>query len=111
MRRQKNSPDDILRVRLIMAAVALEFHVRDMDLTKPGRGSPQMVLARQVAMYLTITVFHLTQSRTAGIFRRDRSTIYHACKIVEEHRDDPIFDVKISRLESFLHQAPMPVAA
>jgi len=33
--------------------------------------------------------------------------VSHACRLVEQQRDDPVFDAKLLKLENFLCQAPL----
>jgi len=63
-------------------------------------------LARQIAMYLTHTVFGFTYSRVAAAFRRDRTTVSHACRLIEDHRDDTAFDALMERLEITRSELP-----
>ncbi len=57
-------------------------------------------------MYLVHVMFNINLTRTAELFSRDRSTVSHACNVVEDSRDDEIFNAKLERLERFLNQAP-----
>ncbi|MEO0981987.1 MAG: helix-turn-helix domain-containing protein [Pseudomonadota bacterium] len=67
-----------------------------------GRGLAETAFARQVSMYLVHAGFGLSLARVAAAFRRDRSTVAHACHQIEDRRDDPEFDAWIERLESIL---------
>jgi chromosomal replication initiation ATPase DnaA len=73
-----------------------------------GRGSTQTALARQIAMYLCHVAFELSLARVAVAFGRDRSTVAHACHLVEDRREDPRFDAWLSALENMLREAPAP---
>lgn len=78
------------------------------DILDPGRGSAQSAFARQVAMYLCHVSFELSLARIARAFDRDRSTVAHACHVIEDRRDDPAFDVWIAALEEMVRDAPAP---
>lgn len=111
MRTSPSTPEDHIRARLTISAVALEFAQPNIVMTDMGmggskRGCPQTCFARQLTMYLLNTIFQITQTRIGELFARDRSTVAHASRIVEESREDPVLDAKIRRLESFLSQAP-----
>ena len=80
-------------------SVAAIFGVDVCDLRSSRRGSPQVAFARQVAMYLGHVVCRLSLSEIGTVFARDRSTVAHACGLVEDQRDDPIFDAKLDYLE------------
>jgi chromosomal replication initiation ATPase DnaA len=59
-------------------------------------------------MYLTHVAFGLSIQRVATAFMRDRSTVAHACHVVEDRRDDPKFDDMLDQLEASLRAAPAP---
>lgn len=103
MRRTKSTPLDPPFAHLTTALVAIHFGVPELTLTSSTRGRRHATQARQVAMYLLNGVFSLTQTRIAELFGRDRSTVAHACHVVEDTRDDPLFDAKIERLEDLLY--------
>jgi len=81
-----------------IAAVA--FDVSDDALNAPNRCCAHIALARQVAMYLTHVVASVSLSDIATTFSRDRTTVSHACRRVEEKRDELIFDLQLERLEA-----------
>ena len=64
-----------------------------------------MTFARQVAMYLTHVGAGLPQAEVGRLFARDRTTVAHACAVVEEQRDDPVFDRSLEVLETALCHA------
>jgi len=72
------------------------------DILQPGRGTPAVSFARQVAMYLSHVALGMSLARVARAFERDRSTVAHGCHIVEDRRDDPDFDQWIEQLEDGL---------
>jgi chromosomal replication initiation ATPase DnaA len=73
-----------------------------------ARGTSNVALARQVAMYLCHVAFELSLARVAIAFGRDRSTVAHACHQIEDRRERPAFDDWISALEDMLREAPSP---
>ena len=72
------------------------------------RGSAAAAFARQVAMYLCHVAFEQSLARVAAAFGRDRSTVAHACHVIEDRRDDCDFDTWIAALEAMLRDAPAP---
>jgi hypothetical protein len=96
------------QTKLAIAAVSLEFGVTELDLKSPKNQSRHIRFVRQVAMYLVHVVYELNHTHIARLFAKDRSTVSHACKVVEDSRDDGVFDLKLIRLENFLRQAPQP---
>lgn len=67
--------------------------------------------ARQVAMYLAHVVFRMSLAEIARGFGRDRTTARHACRHVEELREDPGRDRLIAWLEATLRLAASRDAA
>lgn len=90
-------PNDICR--LVIACVAADFGLAAADLENGLRGSQRAALARQIAMYLAHVGFGLTFEAIGRAFGRDRTTIAHACRVVEDARDDIWFDCRIATLE------------
>jgi chromosomal replication initiation ATPase DnaA len=85
--------------RAIDPAVAAVFAVRIGDLRSPTRSSPRAAFARQVAMYLAHVVCGLSLTAVGAAFARDRTTVAHACRLIEDARDDPSLDRLIEHLE------------
>ncbi len=83
----------------IAALVASAFCVRQADLCTAGRGRAPAAFARQVAMYLCKSCLSLTYQETGRLFGRDRTTAAHACRMIEEKREDANFDTIIDCLE------------
>lgn len=102
MRTRRLHPNDPAFARLTLAAVALEFGQPDLSLSPGHKGSKHTVFARQTAMYLLHTVRDLTMTRTAELFSRDRSTVSHALNVIEDSREDPVFNRKLEKVEDFL---------
>jgi Bacterial dnaA protein helix-turn-helix len=83
----------------IELAVAGVFGVDNRCIEKPTRGVARVALARQVAMYLAHVGCGLSMTAAGRLFGRDRTTVAHACLIVEDRRDDPMFDRALDLLE------------
>ena len=83
----------------IEEAVVQVFGVGREDLHRLSRGRAEVALARQVAMYLAHVACGLTMSDTGRLFGRDRTTVAHACGVIEDRRDDPLFDRALDLLE------------
>ncbi|WP_034388014.1 helix-turn-helix domain-containing protein [Hellea balneolensis] len=96
--------------RLVVSAVAMEFAVPGFVLSSRFKGKSEVSYARQIAMYLMCCVYGLTKQRIAEVFERHYTTVSHACRLIEDQRDDPVFDAKLLKLENFLGQAPLPSA-
>ncbi len=66
------------------------------------RGSFRCCRARQTAIYLLHTNLSLTYSEIGKIYKRDRTTIAHACKVIEDLRDKPCFDDWVGEFEDII---------
>ena len=81
--------------------VARDFRLDMLALFAPTRGPPRAAFARQVAMYLAHTGFELSLETISRVFDRDRTTVSHACHLVEDGRDDIWLDCRLEALELF----------
>jgi hypothetical protein len=52
-------------------------------------------------MYLAHTGFELSFAAIGQAFERDRTTVAHACRIIEDGRDDIWLDVRLEALDLF----------
>lgn len=84
---------------IIEATVAGVFDVESERLRQPTRGRANVALARQVAMYIAHVGYGLSLTDVGVLFERDRTTVAHACSVVEQRRDDPRFDAAIQLLD------------
>jgi chromosomal replication initiation ATPase DnaA len=90
---------------LAQAVVAHLYDVSMDDLFAATRRGAKAAFARQVVMYLMHVVYGLSLTEVAAQFRRDRTTVSHACHRVEDLRDDAVLDRQLSQLENLLRQA------
>lgn len=90
---------DDVAVHFVESLVASTFNLGAGDLRAASRGRARVALARQIAIYLVHTRLGLSFSQAAGIFQRDRTTAAHACRTVENGRDNPSFDAMLDCLE------------
>ena len=87
-------------IRLVSAELAAKiFHVALDDIFMPTRGPSGVAFARQVAMYQAHVVGGLTLSRVGELFGRDRTTVSHACAVVEDRRDNARLDLALGYLD------------
>lgn len=84
---------------IIEHAVTCVFGVPTDDLQLARRGRAHVALARQTAMYLAHVGFSLSLSDVGELFERDRTTVAHACALIEDRRDNPDFDRALELLE------------
>lgn len=80
------------------------FGVTADELNGLTRGEARVALARQVAMYLAHVGCRLTLTEVGRMFQRDRTTVAHACAVIEDRRDDRIFDAALDLMERILQR-------
>ncbi|MEO8421437.1 MAG: helix-turn-helix domain-containing protein [Hyphomicrobium sp.] len=97
-RRLLRPPAEMPREAIELAVVQV-FGIAYKDMRRSTRGRAKVALARQVAMYLAHVGCGLTLTETGRLFDRDRTTVAHACGVIEDRRDDPIFDRSLDLLE------------
>jgi chromosomal replication initiation ATPase DnaA len=85
--------------QFVVACVAADFNLAAAALIGATRGSPRVAFARQVAMYLAHVGFALSFECIGRGFGRDRTTVAHACRVVEDGRDDIWLDCRLATLE------------
>jgi hypothetical protein len=91
---------------LMEEAVAATFAVPVAELRLPSRRSADVAFARQTAMYLAHAVFGLNHHQVGKLFRRDRTTARHACRLVEQRRDNVALDRVLQSLECICASLP-----
>jgi chromosomal replication initiation ATPase DnaA len=99
---------DILRA-FLLEAVERAFETDAAQLLAPTRGRASDARARQAMMYLAHVACGLTLTEVGRLFDRDRTTVAHACRVIEDCREDRTFDQAVQILESLL--IAMPLAA
>lgn len=87
---------------LVETLVERVYRVDHQRLHSRQRGTADVALARQVAMYLAHVACGIGLADVGRAFGRDRTTVSHACGVVEEHRDDPAFDATLELLFGIL---------
>jgi hypothetical protein len=84
---------------LVALTTAAAFAIPVGELTAGTRRASYIAFARQSAMYLAHVAFGLSYSEIGRAFGRDRTTAAHACRLVEDRRDDPAVDGVLGSLE------------
>ncbi len=92
--------------RTVEAMVAAAFAVGPNVIRDPRRGRAAAAFARQVAMYLAHTRLGLSFTEAGAYFGRDRTTAAHACRTVEDKREDPSIDAILDFLERAIEVCP-----
>lgn len=86
--------------QLIQAAVARTLVVPLEEVQAPKRCRDDAAFARQVVMYLARVVLGLRYSAIGRLCNRDHKTVAHACRAVEQRRDDPATNRLLQTLEA-----------
>lgn len=81
------------------------FGVSGAELRSPLRCRREVARVRQIGMYVAHTAFGLAMREVAAGFGRDRTTVMHACHLVEDMRDDTEFDAIVSTFERIAQSA------
>ena len=100
--RAARTPAD--RAGLAQALAAYAYGVGIADVRASTRGKSRVALARQIAMYLCHSVFHLDARELAETFGRDDSTVRYALNQVGDMRADADFDRTIRYLAQVLRR-------
>jgi chromosomal replication initiation ATPase DnaA len=82
------------------AIVAAAFAVPVQALHSRTRGKARTALARQSAIYLAHVALGMSCAEAGRLFGRDRTTAAHACRVIEERREDARIDAILSALEA-----------
>lgn len=84
-----------------LAAISLFAERRGValaDLLRTSRSQAHIAAARQLAMYLVNVKLGRTMTEIGVLFGRDRTTVSHACRVIEDRREGA-FDRDIEALE------------
>ena len=98
-------------LRCLKAVVSSAFSVREVELCAASRSRARAAFARQVAMYLAHITFGMSLVDVGSSFGRDRSTARHACRLVEDRREDWALDYALDHLERAARLWAFSVAA
>lgn len=96
---QQGEAEQVASISLMQATVARLYGVSLEELRAPTRCKARIAFARQVAMYLSHVVFGMSLAAVGRHFGRDRTTAAHACRCIEDRRDDYEFDRLMERIE------------
>jgi chromosomal replication initiation ATPase DnaA len=95
LRRLRADAEALRLVRL----VAFWRDVPIETLVHTTRCAADIALSRQIAMYLVHTALSRNYDTVAVLFRRDRTTVAHACAQIEDLRDDRLWDRRLAAIE------------
>ena len=87
---------------IVESVITAAFAVPTYQLRATTRGTAPIAFARQSAMYLAHVALGLSYTDVGRTFGRDRTTAAHACRRVEDRREDPRIDAMLAALEQAL---------
>ena len=88
----------------VMSLVASACEVELTDLLQRSRCAARIAAARQLAMYLANVKLGRTMTEIGQLFGRDRTTVSHACALIEDRREGE-FELRIDAFEAAIDAA------
>lgn len=88
--------------RMIELTVAAALNLPLDELQAKTRRTAPVAFARQISMYCAHVTFGWSLTEAGAVFSRDRTTAAHACRVVEDRRDDPDIDRLVGTIEDTL---------
>lgn len=102
--RQKNPSVENIReiacAHLVMTNMSLIYNVPAKMMMHSMRGREKISQCRQCSEYLCHIGFGMTFTKIGTLFKRDRTSVTHACRKVEEMRDCSDKDLALEILEA-----------
>lgn len=87
---------DIVLIGTVVSSIC---KVTKQELFSKQRGTAPVALARQIAMYMMHITCGLSYTEVGRAFGRDRTTVSHACQLIEDKREDPNMDWSLDLME------------
>lgn len=106
-RRQRRDVECAAQVALTQEMIACALDVPIAEMRAPTRRRAPVAHARQIAMYLMHVAFGFSLSAVGRHFGRDRTTAAHACRQIEDLRDNRDFDLLLDKLEFAVRSMPI----
>jgi len=97
-RRANIQPEDVCLV--VESVVSASYRIPVALLHAPSRCIAPIAFARQIAMYISHVWLGLSLTEVGRYFGRDRTTVAHACGLVEDRRENRNTDRMISSIET-----------
>ena len=94
-----------LAARFVNQMIAAAYEISGERLLIRDRGVVKVNRPRQISMYLMNTVLSFKFTEIAEFYDKDRTTVSHACGVIEELRDNPRFDRRMCEFENTINSA------
>lgn len=101
---------DLSQANYVMGLVSVVAGVPLSDMRALDRKDARTSRARQLCMYLISVAWQWPLHRIGAAFGRNRTTVGHACRRIEDLRDNRLLDEQIERLEACLLDMPSGLA-
>lgn len=88
--------------RMIEVTVAAAMDLPIEELSAKTRRTAPVAFARQISMYCAHVTFGWSLTEAGAVFDRDRTTAAHACRVVEDRRDEEGVDRLVQTVEDVL---------
>jgi chromosomal replication initiation ATPase DnaA len=102
---RKREEHSVQLCEMLIDLLVAAFGVDGKELRAPTRCRRNVARIRQIGMYVAHTSFGLAMRQVAVGFARDRTTVMHACHLVEDMRDDVDFDAIVTAFERIVNSA------
>ena len=89
----------------VIDLMAVLFSTCGRQLRSPKRYGRSVARVRQIGMYIAHVTLGMRMRDVATGFGRDKSTVVHACHVIEDMRDDAEFDELVARTERIVRIA------
>ncbi|MHC1549708.1 helix-turn-helix domain-containing protein [Phyllobacterium sp. K27] len=81
------------------------FNISGGDLRSNSRCEQAVARVRQIGMYVVHVTLGMSMTKVGRVFGRDRSTVAHACHLIEDMREDADFDRIVHMVETVVRAA------
>ena len=92
----------------VLDILAAFFNISGRELRSHSRCERAVARVRQIGMYVVHVTLGLSMTQVGRAFGRDRSTVAHACHLIEDMREDRDFDRIINMVETVVRAAFAP---
>lgn len=90
------------RSEIIEITVSQVFDVPRDRLRSRTRDAADVAEARQIMMYLAHVAGAIPMTDIGRLYGRDRTTVMHACSLIEDRRDEPRFNRTLDLVEGIV---------
>lgn len=89
----------------VLDVLSVLFNISGCDLRSNSRCEQAVARVRQIGMYVVHVTLGMSMTEVGRVFGRDRSTVAHACHLIEDMREDADFDRIVHMVETVIRAA------